>query len=1079
MHGYYRFPTIHGDSITFVCEDDLWTVPVEGGIARRLTTSLSEVSRPQYSPDGSLLAFTAREEGHPEVYVMPSLGGEAKRLTYQGANALVAGWSPDGKHIFYASNVGRPFWEAWLWRVPPEGGHPQQLPYGPANHISFGPQGGIVLGRNTGDPARWKRYRGGTAGRLWIDLKGEGEFQLLQPAEGNLTAPMWIGERIYFISDHEGIGNLYSCLPNGEDLQRHTHHEEFYCRYPSTDGKRIVYHAGAELYVYEIASGREYRVPVEFRSSRTQRQRKFVEVGKYLQEYELHPEGHSLALTVRGKLFTMGNWEGAVLQHGERDGVRYRLSQWLNDGTRLVTISDATGEERIEVHVGDGSQPPTRFEEFDIGHTYQLAVSPTKDQIVLHNHRFELLFVDLETRQMRLLDKSEYDSIAGVAWSPDGRWVAYGFAATERTHSIKICKVETGETWLVTPPEFHDVAPAWDPEGQYLYFLSYREYNPVYDQLHFDLGFPRAMRAMLVTLRKEVPNPFLPPPRPLEKPQGKQDAGNKGGDQKEGETEEKRVEIDFEGIHLRVMKLPFPEGIYGQIAGIPDSKVLLTSFPLEGSLDRNWFPEEPEAKGMLYLYDFKEQKSEEILKNVTSFTLSRDGKTLAYRSGNRLRVLRAGQKPEEKFEREKPGRQSGWIDLDRVKASVVPTLEWRQMYREAWRLQRDYFWSEDMSGVDWQLVYERYRPLLERVATRAEFSDLMWEMQGELGTSHCYEFGGDYRPAPNYAQGFLGADFEYDEQADGYRITHIVEGDPWDEKGDSPLNEPGVNVEVGDLLLAINGQRLARDRAPGELLVNTAEQEVQLTVRSHRSGETRVVRVKTLRNETPLRYREWVRKNRDYVHEKTGGKVGYLHIPDMGPRGYAEFHRGFLPELVYPGLIVDVRSNGGGHVSPLILEKLARRRVGYDVPRWGKPIPYPYESVMGPMVAITDERAGSDGDIFSHCFKLMKLGVLIGKRTWGGVIGISPKSIFVDGGLTTQPEYAFWFHDVGWAVENYGTDPDIEVEYRPQDYMAGRDPQLDRAIEEILKQMEENPPRLPDFRDRPKRPLPKLSSDSK
>jgi tricorn protease len=350
----------------------------------------------------------------------------------------------------------------------------------------------------------------------------------------------------------------------------------------------------------------------------------------------------------------------------------------------------------------------------------------------------------------------------------------------------------------------------------------------------------------------------------------------------------------------------------------------------------------------------------------------------------------------------------------------------------------------------------------------------MWEMQGELGTSHAYEMGGDYRSSPNYAQGFLGADYTYDAENNGYRITHIPQGDAWEASKDSPLNAPGVNVTEGDILLAIGGQQVSETLSPGELLVNLANQEVQATFQNAEDSEKRVVTLKVLGGEHELRYREWVSQNRRYVHEKTDGKVGYVHIPDMGRRGYAEFHRGYLAEVSYPGLLIDVRYNGGGHVSQLLLEKLARRRIGYDVPRWGTPHPYPDASVLGPMIAVTNENAGSDGDIFSHCFKLMELGLLVGKRTWGGVIGISPHHPFVDGGGTTQPEYSFWFVDVGWRVENYGTDPDIEVDYRPQDYIAEGDPQLDRAIEELLRQMEENPPKLPDFGERPRLTLPTL-----
>ena len=1086
MSGYYRFPTICQDTIVFVCEDDLWTVSINGGVARRLTSNLGAASSPCLSPDGELLAFSGREEGPSEVYVMPALGGEAKRLTYQGSNAAIVNWDPQGKHILYASGAGLAF-DPWIWKISPEGGEPQRLSYGPANHIDFGDAGGVIIGRLTREPARWKRYRGGTAGQLWVDIEGDGQFQPLSPVDSNFTTPMWIGERLYFISDHEGVGNIYSCLPNGEDVQRHTHQDTYYARSAQTDGTHIVYHAGADLFVYNIENNTDTRVDVDFRSPRIQRQRKFVSASRYLREYALIPDGHALSLTVRGKPFTMANWEGAALQHGERSGARYRFTKWLNDGKRLVTLSDVGGEEALEIHTRDGSAEVVRLDALDFGHVRSLEVSPqTKDDkndcLLLINNRFELLHIDLETQEMRVLDKSHYQNIQGAVWSPDGEWCAYSFPSTETTRSIKLCKIETGETWLVTQPEFSDFSPAWDPDGKYLYFLSYREFNPVYDALHFDLGFPSAMRPMLITLQKTLGNPFVPEPRPLE--EEKEDK-NKDNEKEQGETsdekdeksekESKPITIDLDGISQRVVAFPYPRGHYGQIAGI-EGKAVFTSYPsreVSGPFDDG----DNRARGTLHAYDFKEQKKETLVSGIDDFQISRDGKTLVYSSGSRLRVIKAGKKAEgdsKSGSRGSPSRQNGWIDLNRIKASVVPTAEWHQMYREAWRLQRDYFWTEDMSGVDWEQVYQRYLPLLDRIATRGEFSDLMWEMQGELGTSHAYEFGGDYRSSPNYAQGFLGADFVYDAENGGYRITHIPQGDAWEAAKDSALNAPGINVGKGDILLAIGGQSVSETVSPGELLVNLANQEVQATFQNAEDSEKRSVTLKVLRSERELRYREWVSRNRQYVHEKTDGKVGYVHIPDMSRRGYAEFHRGYLAEVSYPGLLVDVRYNGGGHVSQLLLEKLSRRRIGYDIPRWGAPHPYPDASVLGPMVAVTNENAGSDGDIFSHCFKLMELGLLIGKRTWGGVIGISPHQMFVDRGGTTQPEYSFWFVDVGWSVENYGTDPDIEVDYRPQDYTTEADPQLDRAIEELLRQMEDNPPEVPDFGDRPRLTLPTL-----
>lgn len=1085
--GYYRFPTIHDDTVVFVAEDDLWRVPAGGGIAHRLTAGLGEVTYPALSSDGRELAFVGREEGEAEVYTMPADGGPAQRITYLGDNACrTLGWTADNKIIF-ASSVGQPFSSLLhLYTIEPDGTEMAEVNVGPATAFSRGPDGGVVIGRNNRSPARWKRYRGGTAGQIWIDEQGNGKFRPLLAIKGNLDRPMWLDGRIYFLSDHEGIGNLYSCLPTGEDLQRHTDHKEFYARNASSDGRRIVYHAGADLYLYDPENGRNTQIDVDFHAPRTQRNRKFVAAEKYLQSWEVHPDGHAIAITTRGKPFTFANWEGAVVQHGAAHGVRYRLLTWLNDGQRLLAVTDAEGEESFVIfHDEDNSGTMTAdvLTGLDIGRPTALAVNPKKDQVLFSNHRYELLCLDLESRELTQIDRGKATRIRGFAWSPDGEWAAYNVSISLQVSMLRLWRASDGEIFPLTRPVLHDVVPAFDPEGKYLYFLSYREFDPVYDNLHFDLNFPRGVRPYLVTLQRDLPSPFIPVPRApgkngndkaAAKPNKSDAEGEDDGEQAEEKSE--TVRVDVEGIDRRIVAFPVEEGRYGRILGLKDGKVLYSRYPVEGALNQSWASGTPDAKGSLYLYDFSEQKEERLVSGITDFDLSRDAGTLLYRAGNRLRVLKAGSKPDDNGS--EPGRKSGWIDLGRVKVSVIPEQEWQQMFREAWRLQRDQFWTPDMSQVDWQAVYERYRPLVDRVGSRAEFSDLIWEMQGELGTSHTYELGGDYRPQPRYVQGYLGADFDYDASTGSWRITHIVQGDVWDEEYGSPLARPGVNVSVGDRLLAINGRRLTEAFTPAMALVNQAEQEVTLTIAPPESSNDtapRSVVVKTLGDDMPARYREWVEDNRRHVHESTDGRVGYVHIPDMGARGYAEFHRGYLAEVDREGLIVDVRFNGGGHVSQLILEKLSRRRIGYDVSRWGQaPSPYPAESVLGPVVALTNEYAGSDGDIFSHGFKLMNLGPLLGKRTWGGVIGINPRQRLVDNTLTTQPEFSFWFEDVGWGVENYGTDPDIEVDNTPQDYIHGEDAQLERAISEALRLLEENPPTIPDFDKRPNLALPQL-----
>jgi len=1039
--GYYRSPSIHGETIVFVSEDDLWSVPASGGRATRLTAGLGEVFSPSISPDGKWIAFCGLEEGPNEAYLMPATGGPARRLTFGNASmGRVAGWTPDSKNVLYASNAQQPIMRIWrMAEVPLAGGLPRELPYGHAVYLAHGPHGAKVVGRYGTNPAYWKRYHGGTAGTLLIDPTGRGEFRQLVELNGNLSSPMWIGPRVYFLSDHEGHGNLYSCRTDGHDVRRHTDHEAYYARNAATDqqagpasGRRIVYHAGGDLFVWSGEKSR--RVEVDLPSPRTQTNRKYVDPGAFLEDYA--PSETQVALTARGRLFAMPQWEGPVREHG---APRTRLARWLHDGKRLVAVEDASGEESLVV------LPGGKRVRAEVGRAIELIASPKTDQVAVINHRYELLVVDLKSGRARILDRSRHDRIAGAAWSPDGAWIAYSLAESYHVSVLKLVEVRTGETHVVARPVLRDVAPSFDPDGRFLYFLAFREFDPVYDKMAFDLGFPRGMRPYLVTLRKDLRSPFEQPPKPVD-PKAKKE----------------KFHIDLDGIQDRVVAFPVEEGIYDGITGIPGA-VLWTTWPVEGSLNQQWRTPEPPTKGTLEKFDLAKKKREPLTGGVSSFRVG--GGLCAIRCGKRLRLVKAGDKPEEKGDAN--GRESGWVDLTRARVLVEPRAEWGQMFRESWRLMRDHFWVPDMSGVDWEEVHDRYRPLLDRVASRSEFSDVMWEVQGELGTSHCYEIGGDYRRQPRYDVGLLGADFAWSKR--GWRVTRLHRGDGWREGAGSPLCAPGVNARVGDVIVAIQGKRVSRAVTPHEQLLHCAGAEVLLKFANGREAT-----VRALRDETAARYREWVEANRRQVHEATRGRVGYIHVPDMGAPGYAEFHRAYLAEVDREGLIVDVRFNGGGHVSPLLLEKLARRRLGYDVNRWGQPFPYPNDSPAGPLVALTNESAGSDGDIFSHCFKLLGLGPLIGKRTWGGVVGIWPRHFLADGSITTQPEFAFWFRDVGFGVENYGTDPDIEVDILPQDIAKGRDPQMEKGIEVVLELLKKHKPLEIDLKARARLGVPAL-----
>jgi tricorn protease len=1100
--GYLRFPSIAGDMIVFICEDDLWSVPAAGGLARRLTADLLGASRPILSPDARLVAFTSDADGPCEIHVVAATGGMARRLTWQGetvggfraaglgAPTKVLGWTPDG-HVAFASPSGQPFSTLTMaYAVSAQGApRPELLPFGVVSDLSYGPDGGVVIGRNTADPAYWKRYRGGTAGSIWVDREGDGDFEpLLRPEAvgGNLASPMWVGDRIFFLSDHEGIGNLYSCSPTGTDIARHTDHGEYYARLASSDGARIVYQVGGRLWRYDPATDKAEEVPVALGSPRTQRQPRFVPAGQYLGGYQLDKTGKRIVLDTRGKLFSFAPFDRPVIQHGQSQGARYRLASFLGEGTEIVTVSDASGREAIEVHRSGTVQV---LDIADLGRVVELVPSPDGAWLAVTDHKNRLFLVAAQTGESRLLEESVFGRPASPTWSTDSRWVAYSSPASPQTSQIKLAGTQGPGTVAVTEAQFRDGCPSFDPTGKYLYFLSWRTFDPVYDNMFFDLGFPLGARPYLVTLQASAPSPFLVRPEPEAT---HDEAGASGGAEVPGAATEARpvdppaVVVDLDGIGRRIVEVPVPEARYEAIVALKNKLLLFSRLPL-GALERDWASTTPAANATLEYYDLVEDRRETLVTEVVDLTVSGDRSLVAYTmgaegaEGRRLRLVPASEKPDSERANEPPGRRSGFVDLDRVRVFVEPGAEWAQMVREAWRLQQDQFWTADLSGVDWQRVLDRYLPLVDQVATRTELADLIWELQGELGTSHCYEMGGEYRKAPPWGQAFLGADLARDGSG-RWVVARVVPGASWSPKEASPLGGPGASVTAGTAILAVNGQPIDPDIGPGPLLANQAGLPVELTVSGpddqgapgRPEPRPRTVVVPTLDDERPLRYRHWVDSNRAQVREATNGRAGYVHIPDMGPPGWSEFHRSYRAEVEHDALIVDVRFNRGGHVSGLILEKLRRRRLGWDVPRWGLPSAYPAESPAGPLVALTNEWAGSDGDIFTHGFKLFGLGPVVGTRTWGGVIGIDLTLPLVDGSLTTQPEYAFWFEDVGWAVENYGSEPTEEVVMTPQDYVAGRDPQLGRAIELVLDALQRYQPLLPSRDEPPSKALPVL-----
>lgn len=1112
QRGYYRMPSVHGERVVFICEDDLWEVPLSGGRAIRLTSSVAELSWPVFSPDGEHIALISKKEGNTDVYVMPSFGGPLERLTFDHVPAHVIGWSEDGASIVFASQRQSAHRHMALYEVPLAGGQPRSLDVGEG--VWFDVSSGEALtrrivGRHSIDLANWKRYRGGLAGQLWIDTstsKGWRRLDEMVGAQGaGCVRPFFIRERIYFTSDMDGYGNLYSCLEDGSDLQKHTEHDGFYVRAAQTDRHTIVYEHGGDLRCVDVETGSARLIEVAFHSPRTQRSRKFVDAADYVESYALHPRGHYLNLVSRGKPFTFGLWEGAVRQHGERHGVRYRLADFLHDGSALISTCDQgveMGSEYLVLHDLDGGGVKRCLEEIMgerehlLGRIVEMRVSPKAHKIAVANHRNELLLVDLDAQSVEQIARSPRHPIEDFAWSPDGEWIAYVVPTHAQTSRLMLFELDTQTSHPLTDGEFLESCPAFDPKGRYLYFVSYRSFDPIYGNLFFELGLQRGHNLCLITLDASARSPFIEVPRPFDddeddddeedrdeqqeegddtgdeetSTQGEEgDDGDSSEEQEEQEEEKKkarRIKIDLEGIGQRVVQFPLGESIITQVEATRDRVYFLT-LPLRGSLNASMERDGSES-GALRFWSFQGRKARVFHRDVSGFTLSANRESIALWADDQLRVLSASAAPpDDDDDADDDGegydRKTGWIDLGRIALEVDPLPEWRQMLAEIWRLMRDDFWRADMSGVDWEEVYARYAPLVERAGSRKEFSSIVWAMQGELGTSHAYEFGGDYREGPSYWPGRLGAEFVWDAGAKrcgegngegAYRISKILQGDSWSRAGGSPLLSPGVKIAEGDLLLGIDGAPVDASRSVDEHLLNKAGREVELEVCSPGDEASRRVVVKTIASHQQLYYRDWVRSRRELVEELSDGQLGYVHVPDMGPEGYAEFHRGYASQHAKKGLIVDVRYNGGGHISQLILEKLRRKPLGFDLMRHGDAVAYPLDGPGGPVVALTNAYAGSDGDIFSHGFKLLGVGPLIGTRTWGGVIGIWPRHTLVDGSVTTQPAFSFWFRDVGFGLENHGAEPDIVVEESPSDQAEGDDVQLERAVEEALALIE-------------------------
>ncbi|MGP4112180.1 S41 family peptidase [Streptomyces sp. 4N509B] len=1216
--------------LCFVSEDDLWLAPLPGahdtqpGRAWRLTVDRTRLASPRFSPDGAHIAYVSWRTLDPEIHLTPVDGGPARQLTHWGSHdTRVCGWTPapsDGtgtSRILAVSSHEQPFsYFDLAYTVPVTGGPGERLPWGPVADIAVSGDYGserrtlLLTAKAPHEPAAWKRYRGGAMGKLWLHGR-----RLLAELEGHIACPMFVGDRIAFLSDHEGIGNLYSCRPDGTELWRHTDHDAFYARHASTDGRRVVYQCAGELWLAEdLGPGSTpRRLPIRLGGPRAGRRTYQVPAARHVDDLAVDTTGRSSAVCVRGGLYWLAHRDGPARALSVAAGVRVREPVMLGDTGRVAYLTDAEGEDAIEITYlprASGGRDPVRLAAGALGHVREMAASPDGRTLAVASHDGRLLVVrvpepevtepaagegeepaeeeqeaaepesgeeagqaegsegspgssgeageaadaeaaeaaeegegkegkeekdgdaeDAEDEEegpqvVTELIRSVNGPVHDLSFSPDSGWVAWAHPGIGRYLSqIKIARIAgTKRTVLdVTDGRFRDEEPVFTRDGRYLAFLSWRGFDPVYDVHTGDLSFPVGCRPYLVPLSSATRSPFaitpegrpaaggLDPFEPSESRGARADGGGPGAGEKSGEG---AVMVEAEGLSSRVVPFPVAASMYSSLHPVSGGGLVWLRWPISGALGETFAnPAHTSGKPTLEYFDLTKSKRTELADDVDWFTPSGDGTRLVVCEDGDFRAIPATDNPD--------GDTSVDLDMRRIVHEVDPCAEWRQSFEEAGRLVRDYYWDPKMCGIDWPGVLDQYRPLLRRVATPGEFADLVSETVGELGTSHAYVTAARRNEGPRHYQrpiGLLGANFT--RTRDGHwQVARILPGESSDPKARSPL--AGTGVREGAILTHVGGRPVDPEAGPWPLLTATGGTSVELTFvdpvrdgeggtdgeagtdaegardsqgsegtqgsedgtdardgkatrdaagaarsdapkgRGAVGGRPRRIAVVPLIDDRPLRYQDWVARRRAVVRELSDGRCGYVHIPDMGGSGWAQFNRDLRMEFAREALIVDVRGNMGGHISELVIEKLSRTILGWDVTRNAQPVSYASDAPRGPVVALADEATSSDGDMITAAFRLLGLGPVVGTRTWGGVVGITGNHRLGDGTRITVPMNAAWFGEYGWDVENRGVAPDVECERTPLDWAEGRYVVLDTAVKLALDLLDRHPASTP------------------
>ncbi len=1067
-----RFPATNGRQVVFSYADQLYTVGLEGGVARRLTSGPGYAIFPRFSPDGTQLAFTAQYDGNTEVYLMPADGGSPKRLTYtetvarddlgdrMGPNNIVMAWKHTSPEVLFRSRMRsyNPF-NGQLYSVGTDGDLPRQLPVPRGGFLSFSPDDSkMAYNRVFREFRTWKDYRGGMADDIWIyDLKtGAIEDITNNPAQDII--PMWApNNRIYFLSDRLSEGakrlNLYSYDLATKATEQHTHFKDFDIKFPSLGAGVIVFEEDGYIWSFDTRSGATRRIPIVVREDFVTSRPALVNVSGFVASVSPSPDGKRVVVNARGDTFTVPAKDGATRNLSLKPGVHERDSAWSPDGRLIAYVSDESGENELYVRPQDGTGEPVQLTKGADTYYYNPVWSPDSKKLLWSDRLQRLRFVTLDTKEVTLVDTATAFEIRQYAWSPDSKWVTWTRPEDQSLTKVWLYSLDGGRKFEVTDGWYEASSPAFSDDGKFLVLASGRDFKPTMSDIELEHIFNNLERVYLVALAKDTESPFKPKSDEVEiapaapKPDAK--SADSSDSKKDAAPKAVTVKVDEDGIKDRLIGLPVKAANYDTITAVGDKVYYLRS----DSSEAGDAEDGGTAPKTLLVYSLKDQKETE-LGSVAGYEISHDGKKMLVAVDKDFAII---DLPTSKIEvKDKLSFGGLEMHLDRH-------AEWAQIYDECWRQMRDFFFSPTMNGADWPAMRAKYAALIPYAQTRYDVTYLIGELIGEIHSGHTYVGGGDSPPAPRVQMGLLGAELSRDPQSRAYRIDRILHGENWVESERSPLTEIGVNVSEGDFILAVDGKPVSGLANIYSALVGKAGKQVVLRVNSRPVDEgARNVTVLPIADEAPLYYAAWVRRNADYVSSRTGGQVGYVHIPDMGFAGLDQFARQFYPQIHKRALIIDDRGNGGGFVSPMVIERLSRELVMFEKPRNATPTTNPQDMQLGPKLVLMDEFSASDGDIFPYRFKTLGLGKLVGKRSWGGVVGIRETLPIVDGGFLNKPEFAPISKDgKDWPVEGHGVDPDIVVDNDPAKEFAGTDQQLDRGIEEILLELKTQAKSIP------------------